>query len=170
MSILVSRCVKRSHVVEELLEGWSSDHREAMLASDIEELCNESVELCQLLETSWQGLFASLFEDPFFNTEVVGQLFQDAVRRSAKAVRKVDVLAVEAQKRGYEIEKADELANGLARLDALDVEVATKWPFVDRRMIEESQLAIERGEYQTIEELLHAAQSNCAGTDQPCHR
>lgn len=37
MSLLVRRCLNRTHLLEQLVETWQIDHKEAMHARDLEE-------------------------------------------------------------------------------------------------------------------------------------
>jgi hypothetical protein len=159
VSFLITRCVKRSHVVQELYENWQLAHKEAMFAGDVED---ESIELCRLLEHAWPTLVANLFTGPVFNIEATGRLFQQAIRRSIQVVRGVDRLVAEAERRSYTIQEAASLRSALAGIEKLDRAVEQKWPFVDGAMVAEARAAFGRGEYQTTEELLNAAQGSCA--------
>lgn len=170
MSILVSRCVKRSQIVQELLASWQLNHPDALFAADIEQLCGESVETCQLLRSAWRTLYESLFTGPAFNVETVGRLFHQTVRRSIEVVAEVKNLVREAERRRFPIEKSAELAIQLEQLEAVERTIAASWPFVDRALVAEARSAFDRGEYQSVGELLHDAQGDCAGADQSSHR
>src|ERR1700722_20058517 len=99
MSFLVNRCVKRSHVMQELYEEWQIAHQDGMRASDVEEMCGEWLELCELWPHVWRGLLSALFENTIDDTERLGGVFKDAVSRTNKVGNGISGLVSEMSRR-----------------------------------------------------------------------
>lgn len=161
MNVLLDRCMRRSNLVHELYESWQLDHQEARYAADVEELCGEAVDLCRLCRHVWQTLWDELFKLLIYNPITTGLSFQKIIDRSTEVAASINGEAIKATNKGHKFAGAEQLADCVRDMEALKKEIADKWPFMndDPDMAAESRAAILRGEYMTIEELLHAVQT-----------
>src|SRR5437899_8253733 len=133
MSLLISLCLKRSAVVEELVEHWQIDHRDAMLAYDVEELCGESVEVCKLCAHMWTQLVGSLLDCKIPNTEETGRAALKAIDATLRAATSILRCVADAQGRGFEIKGAARLQSSVHNLEAIREKLMKKWPFTDHK-------------------------------------
>jgi hypothetical protein len=156
MSVLLQRCLKRSNLVEQLVEQWQVEHEEAMLARDVEELCGEAIELCRLCGHTWQELKTLLFANCITDTEATGRVALEGFENAGRAVRRVVRLLDDAIARGHGIGGAQELRRGMNDVHDIKERLLKKWPFIDHQMVERALAAYGRGEFQTAESLLHA--------------
>lgn len=162
MGVAINRCLRRSAVVESLVEEWKLAHNEAMHAVDIEELCHECLDLCALWKHAWQHVTTLLLCGKLNNTDEVGEALSRAVAGSVRAITHVLSAADEIMARDFEMKGAAELKTGLRDMEAILSKIAEKWPFTNKKLIAESRAAIARGEYQEIEELLDECKGACA--------
>lgn len=165
MILILDRCLKRSHLVQELFERWQLGWQGALAASDVEELCAECADLCQLCKQTWQSLWHRLSELPVVEIESIGLVFQEIVDRSLEVATAVNKWADRVQKKQNAELATGQLPRRIGEVEEVKREIAEKWPFVDYAMVAESRAAFLRGDYQTAEELLHDLQGHCAAAD-----
>ncbi len=165
-SLVVRRCLQRSSLVEQLAENWQLDHDEAMFASDVEELCRECIDLCDLCERSWRSLVDGLFNGKVENTEVTGRGFKTAVEKAGQVLHRVNSWLIKAEKKGFQVEGSERFKQGLYTIESLGERIDRKWPFFNSETIEQAREEYRRGEYHTIEELLGAMEGNSSEAHQ----
>lgn len=162
MGVAVERCLRRSAVVQALVEEWQQAYEEAQRVTDVEELCHECIDLCSLWRHAWRGVTKSLLNGKFTDTDFIGRALEDAIAKTIRTVGNVLASANEIRSRGFEMSCIDELERGLHDVTRIGKQLADSWPFTDHAMITESRAAFERGEYQEIEEVLDDLKGNCA--------
>jgi hypothetical protein len=160
MSVLIRRCVKRSYLVEELVETWQIEHSQAMFARDLEELVQECLELSGLLTKGWQSAVHVLFDEQFDDLDTIGKMLKVAIDKSIGVFRKVEDLISEAIRKHYDIEGAEAFRRAVSDTVAMKKEVEKQWPAVNHRMIQESIAAYSRGDYQTAEDMLYGLEGH----------
>ena len=139
MNVLIDRCMKRSNLVQELYESWYLVHQEAgqqaTFATDVAELCEESIALCRLCKHTWEALWNQLFDVHVSNNvEIVGRSFRTVLDRSIEVATKIRGSAARAEKKGQPIALAEQVVSSLTELEAVKSELAEKWPFIDEKM------------------------------------
>lgn len=169
MSLLISLCLKRSIVVDELVEAWQRDHQQAMFAHEVDELCAESNEVCRLCANMWSQLREQLFDCKVQDVDKTGRMALEAIEKALHGARRVLGLIADAGKLGFEINGAADLEEQVRNLEGIREKLLRKWPFYDHKMMEMSRESLAdyaRGDYQTVEEILHALQSGNSEEDQ----
>lgn len=163
MSILVTRCLKRSELVKELYErvteNWQIEHKGAIFASDVEELCGECLELTELCKHVWTTLRGNL--EKIRNTQKVGLAFEEALAKSLDVLKGVLELCETADKKNYQIKGHERVMNELSELKELSEAFAKDWPFFRKDMMDAARSAYLRGDYRTAEDLLNDPQDHC---------
>ena len=165
MGMLVSRCVRRSRLVQELAEDWQINHREAMFARDLDELLAECVDLGRLLSHCWKQMFNLLFSEQIDDVDRAGKSLLSATERSLTVFDKVKGFLAAAKQRGFEIDGDGSFIETVSVVGELKTEMIRQWPSIDDGMMRESLLCYERGEYQSTEELLHGLQDKGSKID-----
>jgi len=164
MSILVRRYLERSRLAQGMVEDWQLEHRQAMVANDVEEFAQECIELAALTKRAWSVLLVDLFDDARCNDPQLDELcaiMKNALARTRIVFDAVQASIAQAQAKGYGIANADEMHSALRDIRKIEAEVAKMLPSVNVEMIEKYRQAIERGEFCTAEDLLRETQS-CA--------
>jgi hypothetical protein len=164
MSLLVRRCLNRTHLVEQLVESWQYDHNEAMRARDLEELATECLDLAKLGRRAWKCLRAQMFDKNVSSAKVFAaeDMLKPATQRIRDVFKVVGKLIASAERAGYQIEGSAEFAQASKDLELLRQEIEQQFPDPDPQMMADSKAAFLRGEYQTAEELLHELQGGSA--------
>lgn len=162
MNVLIDRCMKRSNLVQELYESWYLVHQvagqQATFATDVAELCEESIALCRLCKHTWETLWNQLFDVHVSNNvEIVGRSFRTILDRSIEVATKIRDSAARAEKKGQPIALAEQVVSSLTELEAVKDEFEEKWPFFDTKMSEEAHADFLRGDYITAEQALQEA-------------
>ena len=159
MSLAMQRFVKRSDLVEDLVERWQADHDEAMQASDIEELCGECVALAELCQHAWEHVKTALFTGAIADTEATGRMVQGALDKSLDVLNQVAKRAADATRGGYEIRSKPDLERALNTIAEIKSKLLNKWPFIDYKKLARARAEYERGDYVAIEGMLNAPPS-----------
>jgi hypothetical protein len=166
MSLAVRRCLRRSHLVEELVEAWQIDHRDAMAARDLEELIQECLELKDLCEHAWNGILHHLFNEQTDDIEAVGKMMLTALEKGEIVFSNLITQVLETKAKGYEVDRAGELEQGLCRIQQLKADYRKQWPSVDYAMVKDAREAYLRGDYRFAEDILHDLENGGPGADQ----
>lgn len=154
MSILARRCLGRSRFVEELVENWQIEHRQAMFARDVEELVSECLQLGELILHGCKSLVERLFDEQIDDIDAAGEMMRSSITRTLRTFQIVEEEVGKAECKGYNIEKSSSFRKVARELHQVQAELETTWPSVDADLIEKSQAAYRKGEYQKAEELL----------------
>jgi hypothetical protein len=154
MSILVRRCLGRSRLVEELVENWQIEHKQAMFAGDMEELVVEFIALGELIQHGWESMIDRLFDEKIDNIDAAGDMMRAAISRTLKVSTKLEEFVGLAEQMQNPIDKAHSFRSVVRNLQHIDAEVKKRWPTVNARMLNDSLAAYERGEFRTTEDLL----------------
>jgi hypothetical protein len=160
MSVLVNRCVRRSFLVEELVETWQVHHQAAMYALDVEALVGECLDLSTLLSESWPKLRDLLFDERICDIDGAGKLLEGCVKRTTPLLDRVLGFVNFVKKTGHEIARTVELERAIKEMRTLREAIEKEWPKIDPKMTEESLADYRRGEYRAVETLLHDLQSH----------
>lgn len=162
MSIVVRRYLERSRLAQGMVEDWQLEHRQAMIANDVEEFAQECIELAALTKRAWSVLLVDLFDDARCNDPHLDELcdiMKNALARTRLVFDAVQESIVQAQAKGYAIANADEMQNALGNIRKIDEDIGKMLPALDLEMIKRSQAAFARGECISSEDLLREAQS-----------
>jgi hypothetical protein len=160
MSILARRCLGRSRLVAELVENWQLEHKQAMVARDVEELVLECVDLGKLIQHCGKSLFARLGEEDFVEIDEIGDTMRAAIAKSLLAFESVRDDVRMAEHKGFIIDNSVSLENVILELRQMEAEFKNNWPTVDRQQLADSLAAYNKGDYRMIEDLLNEAK-NC---------
>lgn len=162
MSILVTRYLKRSELVQALFdevhEDWQLEHKDARFAWDVEELCGECLELTVLCNHVRDTLRSNL--ETTGSTQEIGRAFQGALVRSLSVMKGVLDLCEAADQNGYPIKGHTRLADELATLTGMVASFEKEWPFFRKDMMDAARSAYLRGDFRTAEDLLNDPQDN----------
>src|SRR5207244_10399260 len=135
----------RAKLVEELVEDWQIRHREAMIARDLEELVQESVELGKLLNRGWSVLINRLFDEDVDDIDAAGKTMHLAVDVTQEVFKQIQARIQVANRKQYDIQGAEEFSKALESTRELKAEVSKKWPYVNHRMIRDSMAGYNGG-------------------------
>ncbi len=165
MNTLLNRCQRRTHLAEELTEEvWLREHRGAMLASDVEEVIRECIEVKDLILHACKKTFDRLFDEDFDDTDWSFRILHSMIEKSISNDKKTYELAMRIAK-GYTVEGLSSLPEAIGELERLSLEVENRWPKIDQKMVAEALAAYKRGEFDTSEDLLRVAQNSDSKTD-----
>src|SRR2546430_1932527 len=129
MNLLMKRCERHSHLVEDLIKDWRADHEQAMAVRDIEELVEECCGLGKLLVRTWGGMLKLLFTDEKFNMiEVLGRRFHGVVAKALLMFRTVEKSIADADQKEYTVEGAEEFRQTVSQLLRVEQDFAKEWP------------------------------------------
>jgi hypothetical protein len=164
MSCLVRRYLERTHALDQLLEGWASDHKEAMSVRDLEEAIAECLDLVVLARRAWNAFLDLIFHDTDAGeiTCDLEDMVQKAIRRLAEIFDAVQRFIIEVEQKGYSVEKGAEFRRVAHDVRMLGQEVSLRLPPLN---LELARLAIDdfkRGDFRLAGDLLHDLQSGCA--------
>lgn len=164
MSLLVRRCLSRSHLLEEFVETWQIDHKEAIYARDLDELVSECLELAVLLGRAWRSTVERLFDERERSDRVFAseEVIKGAIRRTVGIFKNVRKLIDEAERKGYSIDASPQFRAAALDVEQLEKETDEQWPPMDSELIRESREAFNQGEYQSAADLLHELQGGGA--------
>ncbi len=159
MSPLQKRCLKRSFLAEELYQTWKLSHDRWMTACEIDEISSECVELCHLLARAWKARDAEFFSNGMGVLERETAILDLATDKVANVIVQllVDVAKSKATAPGCgcsellasELDDLRERQKKSPRFDPSSPEI--------RAMIEQSEADFARGDYLTLDELVHAS-------------
>jgi hypothetical protein len=170
MSLLQTRCLKRSFLVEELYETWKLDHNQAMLAADIEEFGGECRELCQLLHRAWKARNDEFFKTGIGDLGSETEMLDVATEKASVVIRGVLAAAEIAKRNGIAIVVVGPLQKELESLLAIQVK-APRFDMTELiKLSEESRAAYAKGDFRYLDEWLHElkAEGHSSGTDKSC--
>jgi hypothetical protein len=159
MSVFVDHYLSRTRAAEHLVEDWKNKHDQAMFAMDVEEMVRECVNLDALCRHAWKTLWQLIRRDP--NGAAVDEAkepIQEALAKTQQVLHSVEGLVAEAKGKGLTISSAEELLGVARTVREISAKVKIVYPNPNWEQIRISQAEFERGEYQTIEELLREVQ------------
>lgn len=159
MDLAVRRSVQRSHLVEELVENWQSDHQRALAAREVEELMQECVDLAKLNRQATQTLVDRFWSGSVKGLESAAEVLRAAVQRTLLNCQVVQKEKTYAEQHGFMLEGAAAFTEACQNTLLLARQVDEQLPRFDSGLAEEARAAFLRGDHQTVEELLHAAQN-----------
>jgi hypothetical protein len=167
LNLLVRRYLNRTHLVEQLVENWQLDHKEAMAARDLEELVSECVDLAALGRRAWRMLLSRMFDaqersDRVFAAE---DLIKSVIHRTAGIFAVIGKSIKDVERFGYVVEGATEFQKATHDVKQLETETAEPWPPIDPKLAQESLEAYKRGDYRLAEDILHELQGGGAQAD-----
>jgi hypothetical protein len=171
MAVAIRRCLRRSAAVEALVEDWhiadgeGIAEREVTLASDLEELCHECLDLCALLRHTWAYATKAMFDGRLFKLDAIGSALKRSLDKALGAIGLVLAACEDATSRGAEIDGMQALQAGVNDMESIRQKLLAKWPFTDKKLIAESRAAFARGDYDDIGELLHGLNDNGASAN-----
>ena len=156
MSLLVRRCLSRSHQLEEYVDDWQIDHKEAMDTLDWEELVKECLELASLLQRAWHATFERAADEQDRCDRVLAgeQIIRGAINRTVRMFSLIGNLVEAARRTGRFLEGAEEFLEALRNVKLMEKQAERDGqPFAYQPM-EESLAAFGRGEVQSAEDML----------------
>jgi hypothetical protein len=167
MRLLVRRCLDRSHRLEEYVETWQIDHKEAMYACDLEELVSECLQLESLLRRAWSLTTERLFDEGVKSYHVFAgeEVVRAAISRTVRMFKIVSKLLEGAERAGYSIDGSGKFGDANRAMESLEKDVEADWSPMDSQQMRESISAFERGEVQSAEDLLCELQGDGAKTN-----
>jgi uncharacterized protein Yka (UPF0111/DUF47 family) len=159
MAVYIDRYLRRSRSAEGLVEDWKLKHRNVEFATDIEEMVCECVELSDLCKHAWKTLRERAFHRTTpENIEEAGAVMKQAVSKTLGTFHALEGLVADAENRGCTVKNAGALHKVVQEIDEINGKVDKLFPPLNKELIEESIAAFNRGEYQTIEELIRETQ------------
>jgi hypothetical protein len=162
MSVFVDHYLSRTRAAEHLVEDWKKAHDEAMFAMDVEGMVRECVDLGALCQHAWKSLWELIRRDPNgIAVDEVEKSIKEALSKTLGLLRSVEGLVAEAKGKGFAIPNADALASTGQAVREISAKVDVVYPQVNEEQIRISREQFERGEYQTIEELIREVQGEC---------
>lgn len=159
MTMLMRRCLGRAQLVADLVEPWRRHDQETMKAQDAEELLVECLGLVELNQQTWTACLDVLFSPNARGLDELGESIRAAVQRTLTIMELLAPYLKQAEDHGHHFARRADFDEAVAQTKQLAQEIEVKWPFYDEKMVEESRAALARGEFQSVEELLHAAQN-----------
>jgi len=148
-----------------LVEYWQTEHKDAMVACDVEELVSECLELDDLVQHAWKSLSDLLFDGKIDDVETIGDKMRMALAKTQNALSLVNDAVSAAESRGHNIAKAEDFRTIRQRMDLVAEEFKETWPTANPQLAQQSLAAYRRGEYQGTENLLRKAQGFGSQTD-----
>ncbi len=167
MSLLVRRCLNRSHQLEQYVETWQIDHKGAVYAGDLEELVEECLEIAPLLRRAWDRAVERLFDEGERSEKVFAgeEVIRGAISRVVRVFGISAKLIESAERAGFSIDGVGRFRDGLRDLERLEQEAENQWPPMDSQQMRDSLAAYQRGDYQSAADVLRELQGDCARTD-----
>lgn len=158
--LTVSRCVHRSRLVEGLVDDWQLHHQQALDVYELEELLEESLWLNELARKAWSQLRNELFDEgrleKFDELDKIFGIFRDSVDRAIKNHKRLAGLIKWAGTEGFEVKRSPELPEAEEEMRRLLARMDAEWPKFDSTRTDESMRAIQAGQFQAIESVIHA--------------
>lgn len=146
----------------ETVEAWKAEHREAMIARDVEDMVRVCLDfpamLTRIYGSAWDRIRANELED-YMKT---GEALQDLVRDTTELLHSIRVLAHGFVEAGHSLEGTSQLEDVLARLEDLRQEINRCWPWFSQEEIDAGRADQARGEFLDLDK----AFAQIAGVDQ----
>jgi hypothetical protein len=165
-SILIQLYRGQMRAMAETVEAWKAEHREAMIARDVEEMVRASLDyptmMTRLYDSAWNRILANELED-YLKT---GEALQDLLSQTVELLHSIRALARSFVEAGHPIERMNQLEDALARLENLKHEIIQCWPWFSQEDIDAGRAEHARGECLELDE----AFAQIAGVDKETWR
>jgi hypothetical protein len=143
---------RQFRAVEETLESWKRDHREAMEVRDLEYMINACLYLqeClgELIAEAWQAGFSGKMRA----SQVLGQFLIAALDASVQTWEVIANWLQDCRARGYEVDNEAAVPQALEAARKLHQDFAQRWPLFRPEDLERGRDQIARGECIATEE------------------
>ncbi|HZZ77510.1 MAG TPA: hypothetical protein VFE62_03265 [Gemmataceae bacterium] len=166
MGIDVQRFLYRARTVDALVHDWTNSHDKATFEVDVEALASECIDLAKLCVAGWERVRELLRDDPNGReVEHAGNTMKSTVARTLQIVTSVQNLIATAVRQGITIKAASDLETSARQIREVGAGIDMMFPALDKKLADESLAAYNRGEYQTIEDLIDEAHCHRVRTD-----
>lgn len=153
MIFSAARIIARSEVAADLVERWNSEHRQARIARDLDELVAELIDTLTLLEQGWPRIVDEYFTGNY--PLDAGRKLVAAMERSLSTASVAISSAATAN-----VDRLPELKRLVEVVEKIHTDASRYWRSVERRRAESAASVAAahedyvRGDYQTIDEIL----------------
>lgn len=103
----------------------------------------------------WTSLLDQLFTEQIDDIDATGDTMKHALTRAGRIFETVRGFVTDAERKGHQVQAVSEFEHAVRETLRVMADLEQKWPSVDPRLVEESLAAYKRGDYRTIEDLLH---------------
>ncbi|MBI2807102.1 MAG: hypothetical protein HYX68_19145 [Planctomycetes bacterium] len=163
MNICVWRYLHRSRVIEQLIDDWKNQRIPGPVNALLMATIQECIDVGALCDQTWQTVYELLHTDP--NGEEIyelGNMVKPELAKTLAAFEWISERITEANGVGTPITGASEFAAAASQVRELITRIEMVFPELNEAMAAESLAAFERGDYQTIEELIREVQGHRA--------
>lgn len=159
MSVFADRYLCRTRAVEGLVDNWKFQHDEAMAAMDVDEVVQECLDLSALCQHAWSSLRQIIRRDP--NGAAIDEAeepIKTAIAKTQHIFTSVQELVAQARKKGFAIQDTQKLPGAAQAVFDIKAKIDVVYFQPNEEQIRKSREQFERGECQTIEELIREIQ------------
>ena len=151
------RCVD-VQLLEEVLLSWQTNGRDDQVDHELEEALRVCLGLPanirEVLDATWRRLVAYQVED----TQKTGERLRELFERGLKVMVGVREQASAREHASRPVQRLGDLDEAIEKLKRLNHEFVEGWPWIDEKIIQEAREEYDRGEFQTVREILDEIQ------------
>jgi hypothetical protein len=159
MNLVLHRCLRRSQLVEELVEAWRLDRGESGFMRELQGLVQECLDLANVIRDAWKSAQEMLIAGEITDLTVTAEILGVAAQRTVQMFAEVRKLITAAEQKGNHLENVGMLEDADRYVKKLSNSIRQCVPPYCANDVQNSLAAYHRGESQPIEELLNAAKS-----------
>lgn len=147
----------RNRYVEDLIEPWKADHEYAMRVYDLEDAIRSCLRVVPIIEGWRNALRSDLHGRKLPDPDRAGREFLKAIKATLGLFQDLREAVTRAEV-SCSVEGSQELVQAESNLKRIAQEFSARWPLIDPKRWAESEAAYQRGEYQSVEEILNELQ------------
>lgn len=141
---------RRVMVVEEVVEEWDLDHRDALQARDIASLIGETTALLDPINRLFDCMSKGIENDTRAGDFVLAHTVGNLLNKAAQVCRKVGDVVENVQKSGMAIDGLDRLRECEQRLAHLSGDFSRKWLLPDLASVKTAKEEIAAGLFRML--------------------
>ncbi len=154
MSENILFCLARSRLRadEETVESWKAEHREAVLARDVEDIVLACLDYPGLMARLWNSALPRIRDHQITDLQQAGEALGGLFDGTLDFLGSLRQWTREFEAAGHNVQGARELDRVIEQLQEMKKDVLAHWPWFSEKDVEEARAAHARGECLELDE------------------
>jgi len=149
----------KAQAIVEAVEAWKANHATAPMR-DAADLVRECLAFQEEMRRTYAAMFDRAAAGEIDDFQGTGEALRDLFGEILNSMRAVRDSVCQLDMSGQKVARAEELSAMIAELERKTGEIFERWPWLPTaEEVAEARAAVERGDFQTVEEILHELQS-----------